>query len=118
MKTYVFAGILSACLVAGTARAQDNKAPIPRKSEIDRVTRQIQTLFKTEYARRERSVRVDLAKQFLEEANKLAGDPTQKFVLLTEARDLAAKGGDIELTFETISKIADNYDLATAEPPS
>ena len=118
MKYRLAEGLLAAFLLTGTTPAQDKKAPVPGKSDRITVTREIRSIFKSEYAKRERSVRLKLARQLIAEAGNVKNDPLQRFVLLTEARDLAAEGFDSALAFETISVIAAGYDLRTDVPPS
>ena len=118
MNSFISAILLAACLVVGAAQAQDKKSPVPGKPEINRVTKQIRGIFKAQYAKKDRSVRIDLAKQLLQEAAKLKEDLTQLYVVLTEASNLATEGFDIELTFQITSTIADKFDLTSANPPS
>ena len=69
--------------------------PLPEAARLREAETSIRELFKADYANRSPSALQALAKKMLAEAEKLQDDPTTRFVLLSESRDLAAQAGDL-----------------------
>ena len=92
---------------------QGVKAPVPPKADRKQIAREIRDLFKVEYAKRDRESRQNFAKTLLAQGETTRAT-AQRFVLLTEALDLAAGAMDLETVSVAITKITDLYDLKAA----
>lgn len=77
------------------APVQDSRIPPPDAAAQKNAERLIRDVFKDEYARRDAPARRALALKLLKQAAETADDPPARYVLLSEARDLAADGGDV-----------------------
>src|SRR5262249_29332722 len=75
----------------------------------------IRDLFKEEYAKRKAADRLALAAQLLDKARETDDDPVARFVLLSEARDLAAQGGDAVAVLAAIDELAQEYTIKALE---
>ena len=86
--------ILHALVLLAFNGVQEEKAPVPGAAECMAVEKEIHELFKAEYASQDSAVRAKLAGRLIQQAEATGTDPVQRYVLLTEARDLAAKAFD------------------------
>ena len=102
--------VLLACM-----SLQADRLPVPAKADRDRVAAEIRDLFKEKYAKRDAATRRALARTLLDEALRTRNKPVSLYVLLAEARDLAAAVGDVETTIAAIGGIAHAFDLARGE---
>jgi hypothetical protein len=100
----VFPGFLVVLLLIGFA-LQDTPAlaPEPEASLQKETLKKIKDLFKDDYVKKSPSDQQALARKLLLSGQETSDDPTAKFVLLKESRDLAAASGD----FETALRAAD-----------
>lgn len=71
----------------------------------------IRELYKVEYAEREPAAMRRLTEKLLRKAVETPDDPAGRFVLLREARDLAARSGDMELAFRAVEHIAERFEV-------
>jgi hypothetical protein len=95
-------------LPAALARA-DDRAPVPDADAQAKAEKLIKDLFKADYAKRRASDWQELASKLLQQADETADDPTSRFVLLREARDLAARAGDADLALRAVGELSKNY---------
>lgn len=103
----VFAGIRS----ARVTRAEEppaQKAAAPSAAEVEKAERLMKQVFADDYAKHTAEGRVALAKKLLESGSTAQDDPAGRFVLWSNARDLAAAAGD----FETATAAIDSLDAA------
>jgi hypothetical protein len=94
---------VGAGLLAGAAMG-DLPAP-PDALAQERAQKLVRDLFKDAYARKAAADRVALAKSLRKEAEGTSGDVAGKFVLLREARDLAAGAGDFTGAMEAVDDL-------------
>jgi hypothetical protein len=78
--------------------AQDKPAlpPEPDAAAQKDTLKQVKDLFKDDYAKKAPADQAALARKLLEKGVEAGDDPASKFVLLKEARDVAAAAGDAE----------------------
>jgi hypothetical protein len=102
MVALVTAGLL----LSLTGRAQEGdpdkkKLPVPSAEDQAKAEKVIKGIFKDEYklAAKEAEAKVKLAAEFLKNAAETTEDAPARYVLLREAYDLAARGGDVPLAF-------------------
>jgi hypothetical protein len=89
-------------------------APVPKAPEPDAAAQkaaeaQIRDIFKAEYARHAPADQQALAAKLLQQAVETKDDPVGRFVLLREARDLAAQAGDAATALAAVDRMAAAY---------
>jgi hypothetical protein len=106
---------LGLMLLAGSSLRADDRAPVPDADAQTKAEKLIKDLFKADYAKRRASDMLELAAKLLQQAEETMDDPTSRFVLLREARDLAARAGDPDLALKAIEELAKNYVVNSPE---
>ncbi|MDB5308872.1 MAG: hypothetical protein JWO38_3074 [Gemmataceae bacterium] len=81
-------------------------APVPAEADIEQAEKTIRDVHKADYAKKKPAEQVDLARKMLKEADETTDNPAARFVLYREARDLAARGGDVPLALEAVDATA------------
>jgi hypothetical protein len=84
----IAAGSLSRPVIAA-----DDRMPVPPQADIEKAEATVKDLFKAEYAKTKMADRLALGTKLFMQATESKGDPAAQYVLLREARDLAAKAG-------------------------
>src|SRR5262249_16248587 len=104
--------LLSAAVLvaAAVARAAEPQIPIPDTAAQKKAEIVIKDLFKAEYAKTKSPDRRDLAAKLLRTAGAEKNVVT-RFVLLREARDLAAQNSSFELAQESNHALASAYEV-------
>jgi uncharacterized protein (TIGR03067 family) len=116
-RSVLLAGLLAVLLPGSLSRlpAQGTeKKPLPPAREaVEEAAKEVKKIFKKEYedAREDPAARVKLAGTFLTQARETKDDPPSRYVLLREARDLAASGGDLTLAGEVIEEALSSFSL-------
>jgi hypothetical protein len=109
-----------ALFLAGTGFSADpkdkdkEKAAVPEAADQQKAEKTIKELFQAEYAKTKQADRLALANKLLMEADGSNDDPAAKYVLLREARDLAAKAGDAGLAMTAVDAMAAAFDVKPA----
>ena len=94
------------------------KMDVPSLEERKEALRIIKDLFKREYSMRGTESRKALGSNLLDQASTTNDSPASLFVLLEEARTLAASAGDLETATAAAAQTAANLKGAPwAEPP-
>jgi hypothetical protein len=94
--------LLGATLTAAQAAAAPGtdtgagKIPVPDQASQEKAEKTIKEVFKDEYTHRKPADLLALAAKLVQQAEESKDDPAARFVLLREARDLAARAGDAE----------------------
>lgn len=94
---------------AGIQAAEDkaaDKVPIPEKAAMAEAEKTIRDLFKADYAKPKAEDRAALAEQLLKQGIEEKKDLPSKYVLLRDARDLAALAGDAEKVAMAVDEMA------------
>jgi hypothetical protein len=97
-----------------TVRAQD-LLPVPDMASQVKAEKLIKDLFKGEYAKRRTSDWLDLSEKLLQQAADTKDDPAARFVLLREARDLAARAGDLNQALRAVDEAAKVFAVRSGE---
>jgi hypothetical protein len=108
--------VLGACVLGATCLAvssvgADDRAPVPSSEEIAKAEELIRDLFKADYAKARTADRIALATKLLQQAKDTKDDPGARYVLLREARDIAAKVGEAALAMEAAGEMAAGYQV-------
>lgn len=97
-------------------QAVDAPAGVPDPESIARATRLVKTTFREEYGTLTTPARrASLAQRLCREADQTRDDPVARYVLLCEARDLAAGAGDASTAARAIGELSRLYGVAPGE---
>lgn len=113
--------IIATVPVLNLRTAADERKPAPPPDNAAVTTNQeiIRGLYKAEYASRKPEERTELAKKLLKQGLESTGDVATRYVLLREARDVAAGGGDAGTALRAHDQLAKEFAIAaTAEKVS
>ena len=86
-----------------------DKQPVPAKADQEPIRTRVKSLFKVEYTKTDPSTALKLAAKLLERAGEEKENHPTRYVMLTEAITLAAKGGDIELAVRAARQIDQDF---------
>jgi hypothetical protein len=106
------------CCAAWTphAHAEDHALGVPDTQSIDKAKAFIKRTYSEEYAAaRTPQQRAALAARLLREGVQTKDNPPARYVLLCEARDLAARSGDATTACRSIEHLARHYGVAPGE---
>lgn len=81
------------------------KLPVPELGKQMEVEKTIKEIYRDEYAKKKPADQAALALKLLQEGQENMDNPATKFVLLREARDLAAGAGDVEIALHSIDAL-------------
>lgn len=95
--------------------AESNKRPVPSRLDLTASEKLVNELFHDQFARLKPLDRSPLAASLLEQGGATNGDDAAKFVLLRQARDVAAAAGDLRMAFKAADKLADSFDVDRLE---
>jgi hypothetical protein len=87
------------------------KAVVPDAAAQSSAEKIIRDIYKAEYARKKPAEREALAASLRKQAMETVGDPNALFVLLREARDIAASVGDFDAAFDAIDAMNRSFVL-------
>lgn len=111
MKLLFLVELLCAMIAIPTDRL-----PVPPIQDQRKAEDAIRSAFRDEYAKKDMAGRNVLAKRLLESSSDLKQDSSVRFVLLREARDLAASTGDLTVAFMACDVIARIFDVEPLQP--
>jgi hypothetical protein len=97
---------LAARGVDGSSAQVSKKLPEPHEAVQKDAEKRIKEAFQSEYAARKPAEKRALARKLIETARETRSDPGMKFVLLREARDIAADSGDARQSMLIIDDMA------------
>lgn len=97
--------------LAATEPDKSERSPVPDSAALTKAEKTIKDIFKAEYAKKKTADQVDLAGKLLKQAEETNDDPAARFVLLREARDIAAKASDAALASRAVDEMATRYDV-------
>jgi hypothetical protein len=92
----------------------DPRLPVPDDKALAAATAILKELYKEDYkTAKKREEKRSFAKKLLEQANrvKIGVDPAGTFVLLREARDIGAQGGDIDTALAATDKLGKTFQV-------
>src|SRR6516165_6481138 len=86
------------------------KAPVPAKAAQDKALKLVLEVFQDDLtAAKEPAAKVKLAAELLQQGRDTKDDPTLRYVLLQQARDLATAGSDANLAFTAIDEMGRSF---------
>jgi formylglycine-generating enzyme required for sulfatase activity len=88
------------------------RLPLPSQAAQDQAMKTARDIYKADYDRAKTPAEKQaLARKLLEQATSSELQGAERFVVLGLARDVAARGDDLELAFEAINRMAAAYDI-------
>jgi hypothetical protein len=93
---------------------ESGKLPVPAASAQEDVTHQLEDVFRIGEART-KDEKVKLAKELLEVGLSSDGTPTERFVILRKAIDLAANAGDSAAIIQAVDAINEEFEVDSLE---
>lgn len=88
------------------AEPQIEKRPAPDAAAQRDVEKIVRDIFKADYAKTAPADRSQLVQKLMKQAGTSADDPAARYVLLREARDVAAANGDIDAAVGALDEMA------------
>ena len=92
--------------------ADDNRKPVPAKTDVDVAAQKIKEVFRSEFAKTKASDRAALARRLSELAAETKDDVATRYAILMEAKELASKSGDAILFLATARQIAADFRIS------
>ncbi len=89
------------------------KLPAPAAADLEATKKVIREGFKVDYASRSPDVQKRLSERLRDEGLK-AKDPSETFAFLEEAREVAVRGGEVELAVGAVDALAKRYEIDAA----
>src|SRR5687767_7458432 len=96
------------------APVQDGRTPPPDAAAQKNAEKLVRDVFKDDYARKDPASRRGLAAKLLKQAGETKDDAVARFVLLSEARDIAADAGDVRTALAAAQEQARLYAVEAA----
>lgn len=93
---------------------EDAKAPVPAEAVQKEIEKGIKDLYKEQYAKKSADDMKALARKFLRQRAEPGSDLATRYVVLREARDLAAQGGDAVTAMAAVMEMANLFEVDTA----
>jgi hypothetical protein len=93
------------------AQTQPMRLPVPDAAAQASAEKRVWDVHKDDYQKTSAPQRAALASRLMEESHAGATAPVERFVLLREARDLAASAGDFALMERAVAEAAAHFEL-------
>lgn len=109
-----FAPMLLLVVLAPT-RADEEREKVPAADAQAKALAVIKDLFKDEYAKKKAADMLELSDKLLKQGEETKDDPPSRYVLLHEAMNLAAQGGDMDRAMRAIEELARGFQVNAPE---
>jgi hypothetical protein len=110
VKTFIAIAVLG--MAAGAQDAA--RSPVPDAADQKRAEKIVRDFFKSDYQSRDAATRSALADKLLKEA-AATQDGASVYVLLREARDVAADAGNVATAMEAVALMAAKFDVKSED---
>jgi hypothetical protein len=97
-----------------SAPERTKRQPVPEADKLLAAGKTIRVQFQQEYAKKAPADALALANRLHKLAGETSDDPASGYVLLREARDLAAKAGRAELALKIVADLGERFAIDTA----
>jgi hypothetical protein len=91
------------------ALAFQDRAPVPEANAQKEALKLIRDIFKDEYSKRGAADQRNFALKLLQQSLETKDDPVAKYVLLQEARGIAAEAGDASTALRAVDELSSRY---------
>lgn len=95
--------------------AQEQKLALPSAADQKKAEAEIRSVFKDDFAKKDRESRRSLAQKLLAQAADTKNTPASRYAVLFLARDLASEALDVDTIFSSIEQLEKLYELG--KPP-
>lgn len=103
-------GVLMCLIGTSSLTAQDDtRTPLPDASAQESIQKQVREMFAGEYAKTAPDDRQSLARALFQRAIETGDDPVARYVMLNEARSVAASAGDAYLAKQAVDRLERQY---------
>lgn len=104
------------CAVVASAQPEKTEppAPVPDGSSIEKAEKLVKEVYKADYAKKKSAEQLEFARKLLKAAEETK-DGAAKFVLLREAREMAARYGDVYLAFDVVAATTQSFAIKSTE---
>jgi hypothetical protein len=107
--------ILVVGLSWAVAQEIDPREPVPAKDTVAAAEKTVKNLFRAEYLKTKPADRTAFAKTLLENAETSKDTPAAFYVLLREAREVAARAGNVPYYLAASKELASSFRVSEAE---
>jgi hypothetical protein len=94
---------------------QDQKLPVPSAAEQKTAEAELRSVFKEDFARKDRDAKRALARKLLSQAADEKNTPASRYMVLLLSRDLAVESLDVDTLFGSVDQLEKLY--AVDKPP-
>jgi hypothetical protein len=98
-----------------TAPATVGTTPVPDEAALAAADKLVKEVFKADYAKKRPAEQVEFARKLLKSADETADEPAARFVMYRDARELAARAGEVSLAMEAIDAATRVFAVRPAE---
>jgi len=98
-------------LLLGAHPLQDARLPVPESAALKQAEKLVREVLKEDYARKDPPSRRALGQKLLSQAETSKDDTANCFVLLSDARDIAAETGDLKVAMTACDRLADTFQV-------
>ena len=99
--------LLVALMMAQVGTEKSNRLPIPDAAAQASAEKTIRQIFKDGYAKTKPADQAELGSALFDLAEKTKDDPTSRYVLLRQAIDMAARGGNLAAATKAIDELVE-----------
>src|SRR5688572_27993116 len=102
METFI-AALLSTCLA--------QQSPVPDAESQRKAEKVVHEVFGTDHLKKPAADRILFAKKLIQQGIDTKDDPVSQYVMFREARDTAARAGDLGVAFQAIEEIGRRFQI-------
>lgn len=103
--------LFSAFLNPPSPGQQDGRAKVPDPAAQKEAEKLVREVFRDEFSRKGRPERLSLARKLLSQATETKDDPATRFVLLSQASELAGQAGNASLALQAIGELEAGFQV-------
>jgi len=103
--------LLGSWIPSTPLQQESPKAKAPDAAIQKEAEKLIRDIFKDQYAKKDPAERAALSRTLFKQAGETRDDANSRFVLLREARDIAAQAGDAHLAIEAIDALGREFEV-------
>jgi len=95
----------------GVTSGQDPRLPVPDAAALKQAEKLVHEVLKDDYARKDPASRRALGQKLLSQAETSKDEPASHFVLLSDARDIAAETGELKVAMTACDRLAEQFQV-------
>ncbi len=110
-RLWIVTVFITTLALPAAGQADDARAPVPERALQAQAERTIKGLFGDQYSKKGVDDRQALAKALLECAEETEDDPAARYILFREAKDIAARSGELDVAVKATERLTECYRL-------